>query len=512
MSKSSKLKSWSNLKKHQVFLSDTHLRKTLTESKQRNENFSLEQNDFFLDYSKTHIDEKTITFLEKFAEDMKIKEKLKDLFAGERVNKTQNLPALHFAWRAKNSEDIRFEGRSVMPEIIETRNKMKQFCEDFHSGKKVGATGKRFLDIVHIGIGGSSLHVRYLAKALAKYKKAGLGIHFIECVDGVELNEIKKKLQPETTLFVIASKSFRTPETLLNASYVKEWIDDSLGTGAYRQHMIASTAKVKNAHQFGILDENTFAFKNWVVGRFAMSCPTSITIPLACGWDVFQGVLDGANSVDKLAQLPAIADFLPFKMAMISVWYRSFWNTTTEGVFPYLKSLEGITDIIQMIEVESNGKDSSSPTSPFLFGGTGSTIEHFLFQKYLQNSEKTLSTFIVSKEPFEKGQNELHTVTNAHAVGFSEALALGEPKTKDLEDCEVCIGNQPSMTLVLKNLSPETIGGLIALFEYKTICESFFWDINPFDNYGANAGKKIVQKILQKGKTDVSENIIEFLK
>ncbi len=219
------MKSIANLKKHQIFLSDSHLKTILKESKTRNKEFSYKQNDFFLDFSKTHLDNKAIMLLEKLAEDRKVEKKLKSMLNGERINYTENRPALHFAWRASEKNDIRSDGRTIVPEILETRNKMKKICEDISSGEKVGATGKRFLDIVHIGIGGSVLPIKFLTSALSKYKKAGMGIYFIENMDGKELDEVKSKLQPETTLFVISTKSFRTRETMLNTSYIKEWIE-----------------------------------------------------------------------------------------------------------------------------------------------------------------------------------------------------------------------------------------------------------------------------------------------
>ncbi len=506
------MKSIANLKKHQIFLSDTHLKTILKESKIRNKEFSYKENDFFLDYSKTHLDKKAIMLLEKLAEDRKVEEKLKGMFNGDRINRTEDRPVLHFAWRTSEKNDVRTDGRSVMPEILETRNKMKKICEDISSGKKVGATGKRFLDIVHIGIGGSILPVKSLINSLSKYKKAGMGIYFIENLDGKELDEVKTKLQPETTLFVISTKSFRTRETMLNASYIKEWIDDNIETGAYRQHMICATANVKNVHQFGILEENILPYKNWVGGRFSSFSPASITLPLLCGWECYERILQGGEAIDLVAKKTAITDFLPYKMAMISVWYRNFWNTTTEGIFPYSKSLGGIIKLIQMLSYESNGKPTENLGSPFVFGEVGSGCEHSLFQKFLQNPEKTLSTFILVKNAMEKGKEEMQKNTNAHAVGFAEAFAVGRAKTKEMSDAEVCEGNQPSMTLVMDDLSPENIGKLTAIYEYKTIIEAFFWDINPFDGYGVVAGKNIVQNILQNDKSDVSENLIDYLK
>ncbi|MBN1783407.1 MAG: hypothetical protein JW812_00380 [Alphaproteobacteria bacterium] len=501
MSDITKLKSWSNLKKHQVFLSDNTLKDMFMEDTQRAEKYIHENDHFFLDYSKTHMDEKAVNLLKKFAEDRELNKHFKALFAGDRVNTSQSRAALHYAWRAPDAEDIRFDSRPVMPELAETRNQMKDFCEAVHTGEKTGATGKRFFDIIHVGIGGSSTSVKYLTQALSEHKKAGIGLYILESTDMSALKEIKTKLNPETTLVVVATKSFRTRETLLNASYLKEWMDDAMGTGAHRQHMVAATANVKNAHQFGILEEHIFAFKSWVGGRFGTFCPTSITIPLLCGWEVYKRTMDGAYVIDKEMKETEITDTLAFQMAMVSFWYRSFWNTAAEGIFPYLKTMEGIVYVAQMMEMESNGKPGSVPTSPFLYGVNGTRVEHNLFQKLLQSDEKSLSTFVLVGKSDKEDKDEFYRVINSHALGFMEALALGKEKTKDMNAAEVCSGNQPSIALILKGNSPEAIGGMLALLEYKAICCGFLWDINSFDDFGALAGKDVAQTILQAKKT-----------
>ena len=504
-----KLKSYSNLKKHKIFLADNHLRNESEFS--RAQNYTQEEGDFFLDFSKTHLDDKALNLLRKYAEDCEIAGKTHDLLSGERVNSSENRPALHMAWRAPEGKDYRLDGRSVMPEILETRARMKSFVEDVASGKIVGSTGERFLDIVHVGIGGSILPTKYLSKALHSYKRAGIGLHFVETVDGTELKNVRSLLRPETTLVVLVSKTFRTRETLLNASYLKEWIDDTLGTGSYRQHMIASTANVKNAHQFGIPDEHIFPFKNWVGGRFSATTSASITIPLYCGWNVFQEVSDGAYSVDETIKKTAIPDTIAYKLACVSIWYRLFWNTTTEGFFPYTKRLEDLKNLVQMLEYESNGKPKSYPTGVFMYGGVGSGVEHQFFQKLQQVPEKTLSTFLLIQEPVIEGQSELHEALTAHALGFSEALAVGRQKTKDMVEAEVCEGNQPSVQLVIKKLTPHSVGALIAQYEYKTIFESFLLDINAFDGFGVVPGKNTIQTILQGGKP-VLKSTAELLK
>lgn len=496
-----KLKSWSNLKKHQVFLSDNTLKGLFIENPQRAEKFVHENEHLFLDYSKTHIDEKAVNLLTKFAEDRGIDKSFKALFAGERMNESMERAVLHHAWRATDEEDVRFDGRSVMPELVETRNQMKAFCEAVHTGEKTGATGKRFLDIVHIGIGGSANAVKYLSQALSTYKKAGVGLHILQSTDTEALNEVKTKLNPETTLVVVATKSFRTRETMLNASYLKEWLDDAMGTGAYRQHMIAATANIKNAHQFGITEEHIFPFKNWVGGRWSAFSPICIAVPLLCGWEVYQRAMNGAHNVYSEMKNKSVVDTLAFKMAMISFWYRSFWNTTTEGVFPYLKTMEGIIDIAQMMEMESNGKAASVQTAPFVYGVTGTRGEHYTFQKLLQSDEKSLSMFILVGKSETEEKDEFYRAMNAHALGCAEAFALGREKTKDMHPAEVCPGNQPSLALVLKNNTPETIGAALALFECKAICNGFFWGINSFDEFGALAIKEKAQAILQSQKT-----------
>ncbi|MHA1550264.1 MAG: hypothetical protein ACTSXV_02290 [Alphaproteobacteria bacterium] len=509
MSDITKFKSYSNLKKHKIFLADTHLRNPSEFS--RAQKYTQEEGNFSLDFSKTHLDDKVLSLFQKYAEDCEIAGKMQNLLSGEHVNVSENRPALHMAWRASEGTDYRLDGRSIMPEILETRAKMKEFSEAIAAGKIVGSTGERFLDIVHVGIGGSILPTKYLSKALHAHKRAGIGLHFVETVDGTELQEVKMKLRPETTLIVLISKTFRTREMLLNASYLKEWIDDALGTGAYRQHMIAATANVKNAHQFGILDEHIFPFKNWVGGRFSTTTPASITLPLYCNWSTFERVLKGAEKVDETIKKTAFADTMAYKLALLSVWYRLFWNTTTEGFFPYTKRLEGLKDLVQMLEYESNGKPKSYPTGVFMFGGVGSGVEHQFFQKLQQVPEKTLSTFLLIQKPIIEGQKELHEALTAHALGFSEGLAVGHPKTKDMSEAEVCEGNQPSVMLLIKELTPENIGGLIAQYEYKTIFESFLLDINAFDGFGVIPGKNIAQTILQGG-TPALASTVELLK
>ncbi len=494
MASISKLSSWVNLKKHHVYLQDVQISHLFEDDAKRQEHFSLEALGMHFDYSRSRIDDKAMTLLYRFAEQSKIEDKIQALFKGERLNTSENKSVLHWMWREDKDEKVIIDQRNIMPVVLDARYQMKEFADKVVRGQLTGVTGKKILDVVHIGIGGSLLGVKTVVESLKQYHQIGVNIHFVSAVDGTEMDDLMYRLSPETTLFLVASKSFRTPEILALADRVKEWCDYLMGENAYKSHMIAMTATTKEAKRFGIKDEFVFPFSTQVGGRFSVWTTVGLTIVLALGWERYELFLAGGRSVDTLMKKDPVELNLPLRMALLSVWYRNFWQAEAKCIVPYAGRMKTFVPYLQQVFMESNGKTSDIDTAGVVFGGVGTDVQHSFFQALHQGTDLVPVDMILFGKPTGK-DSEAHRHVSLQAMGQAEFLAFGRRKTKETKKYEYCLGNHPVHLLMVPELNPYTLGQLMAVYEYEVILEGFLWDINSFDQFGIEFGKEVYRRL-----------------
>jgi glucose-6-phosphate isomerase len=504
--------------------------KTVFEAPSRFKNFSMRWNDFFLDYSKNRITEKTWNLLLDLAEGRGLHKQIESMFMAERINSTENRAVLHTALRTPSDQSVILDGKDVMPEITETLSKIRSFSEKIRSGSWKGASGKSIETVVNIGIGGSDLGPRMVVEALAHYR-GDLAVRFVSNVDATELVETLNDLRPETTLFLVASKTFTTQETMTNAKSARNWIVDHLGETAVSKHFAAMSTNVEAAQEFGIAPEVVFGFWDFVGGRYSLwSC---IGLPIACsvGYTAFEELLGGAHEMDQHFRLAPFKENLPVILGLLGLWYNNFLDLHSHAILPYDHYLSRFADHFQQVDMESNGKsvDRSGnrlnyPTGPILWGQPGTNGQHAFFQLLHQGTQVVPSDFI----GFSRSLNPLdthHDILMSNFFAQTEALAFGldrssveqelgqsglEPKKiHELAEHKVFEGNRPTNTLLIDQLTPRSLGALIALYEHKVFVQGSLWDINSFDQWGVELGKKLAGTIyseIQSGKPGIHDS------
>ena len=513
-----KTESWTKLKTHFNEIENKEI-KNLLSSRSNPSSFNLEWNDFNIDISKNRVDNTTLNLLLDLAKECKLDDAIAKQFNGEIINETEKRAVLHTAVRADGNEKINVDGQNVIPSILETRNKIKSFTNDVISGNLKGYSNKPFTDVVNIGIGGSDLGPVMVVEALKHYSSR-LKPHFVSNVDGDHVLEIIKDLNPETTLFVIVSKTFTTQETISNANTIKDWLVTNFNESAVSKHFAAVSTNLNQIKKFGINPKMVFSMNDWVGGRFSLWSSVGLSISLAIGYDNFNRLLSGANKMDKHFQKTEFENNIPVVLALLSIWYNNFFKCETEAVIPYTQYLNRLPAYLQQAIMESNGKSVDRAGNPvkyqtgnIIWGDTGTNSQHAFFQLIHQGTKLIPCDFIGFKKPLFK-ENTQHDKLMSNFFAQTEALMMGksekavveelikmgldESEVSSLKAYKVFKGNRPTNTLLIDQLSPESLGSLIAMYEHKIFVQGVVWNIYSYDQWGVELGKQLASKVLQE--------------
>ena len=509
---------WKALRAHQLHMADVHMRALFDDDPRRAARFSLEEAGLYLDYSKNRIVPETLGLLLDLAHTARLGHAIGRMFAGESINTTEGRAVLHTALRNRGAEALIVDGEDVMPSVRTVLARMRAFTEAVHSGEYRGLSGAPFTDIVNIGIGGSHLGPLLVTRALRPYQKRGLCVHFVSNVDPTDIAETLAVVPPHTTLFVIASKTFTTQETLRNAETARRWFIERTGdAAAIGRHFVAVSTNMTATAAFGIDRERVFGFWDWVGGRYSLWSAIGLPIVLCLGMEVFERLLDGAYRMDRHFRSTPLEANLPVVLGLLSLWYTDFFGAQSRAVIPYDQHLEYLPAYLQQLEMESNGKGvtlSGSaldyPSAPVVWGAPGTNGQHAFFQLLHQGTSLIPVDFLIAwhgRHPPE----EQHELLVANCIAQSQALmrgrsaaevgaemhARGVPETEveRLVPHRVCPGNRPSNTLCYERLTPETLGALIALYEHKTFTEGVILGIDSFDQWGVELGKTLAGEV-----------------
>lgn len=517
---------WQALSEHSKHV--PHMRELFAADAERFNNMSLSTCGLFLDYSKNKATSETLALLFALADQSQLTAKIKAMFAGDIINTTEQRAVLHTALRSSPSQSIVAEGQDIVPEVQQTLNKMQAFVASVTSGNWKGYTNKAITDIVSIGIGGSFLGPKIISQALRPYWQPGLNCHFVANVDGTSITEKLKPLNPETTLFIMSSKSFGTQETLTNTLSAKAWFLAQGGSQSdVAKHFVAVTSNVAKATDFGIDEQNIFPMWDWVGGRYSLWSAIGLPIALLIGMDNFRALLNGAHQMDEHFANAPLSENMPVIMGMLSLWYGNFFNAQSHVVLTYDHYLRGLPAYFQQLDMESNGKsvtlngtDVDYSTGPVIWGGEGTNGQHAYHQLLHQGTALIPADFIMplqSHNPLGEHHNQLASncfgQTQALMQGRTLDEALAELANTQLPDAEkqliakhkVMQGNKPSNTLLMDKLTPKTLGALIALYEHRTFVQGAIWDINSFDQWGVELGKNLGNDVLARiGATENS--------
>ena len=509
MKKLVETKSWQQLNNHFQKVQKIHL-KEFFQDKDRAKNFSIDWQDFLFDFSKNRIDQKTIELFISLAQEINLSDRIASMFNGEKINWTEQRAVNHWALRSdleKNFLNNSLNNFSVT-EAKERLEKIKNFSNKIRQGTHLGASGKKITDIVNIGIGGSDLGPRMIHHALDSYSKKN-SLHFISNVDGSQFTRVVKNLNPETTLFIIASKSFTTTETMCNANSAREWLlshyqNKNNLSHFIDKHFVAISSNVKAAKDFGISADNVFKMWDFVGGRYSIWSSISLSICCCYGFEVFNKFLEGARSADIHFREVPFHKNIPFVMAILSIWYNNFFQWQTQAIFPYSDSLRFFPDYLQQLEMESNGKSVNSlhekvsyQTGQILWGGAGTDGQHAYFQLLHQGTKKVPCDFISFINPHHfLREHQQQLLSNFLAQ--TKALAFGINEKTNLHNHFE--GNVPSTSILIEKVTPQSLGKLIVFYEHKVFVQGLFWQINSFDQWGVELGKKYAKKILQQIK------------
>ena len=510
-------KSWKKLQAHFQTVKNKRIQEHFQNDPYRFEQFSIQWEDFLVDFSKNRLTKETLTLLEELANEADLKGAMEAYFGGEAINQTEGRAVLHTALRAPETAQIYTDGLDVVPEVHAIKAKIRSFCDAVINGEHKGYTGKAITHVVNIGIGGSDLGPAMVTEALAYYKNH-LNVQFVSNVEGDHVREVIKTLDPETTLFVIVSKTFTTQETLSNATTIRQWFLTHAPEAAVAQHFVAVSTNLEKIAEFGIHADNVFPMKDWVGGRFSLWSAVGLSIALAVGPDHFDALLAGAHKMDEHFKTADFQENIPVVLALISVWYNNFWEAESEAIIPYTQYLRNLPAYLQQGIMESNGKGVDRngeiidyQTGTIIWGGSGTNAQHAFFQHIHQGTKLIPADFIGFKTSLygeEEHQNKLMAnfiaQTEALMRGKTPAEAESELKSKGLAQDEIDTlipfkvfeGNQPTNTLLIDALTPESVGKLIAMYEQKIFVQGILWNIFSYDQWGVELGKQLANTIL----------------
>lgn len=504
------------LKAHHRTISKKHLKELFAEDKNRFKKFSIKFNDILLDYSKNNINRRTIGYLTDLAKECDLSGAIEQMFTGEKINQTENRSVLHVALRNRSNTPILVDGKDVMPDVNEVLEKMKVFSGKVISGAWKGYTNKSITDIVNIGIGGSDLGPVMVTEALKAYKKKNINIHFVSNVDGTHIAETLKKVNPETTLFMIASKTFTTQETMTNALSAREWfLQSAVNEEFVKKHFVAISTSQNLVEKFGIDPANMFGFWDWVGGRYSLWSAIGLSIACTIGYENFEQLLLGAHEMDSHFRTTPFEKNIPVVLALLGIWYNNFYGAESQAILPYDQYLHRFAAYFQQGDMESNGKyiDRNGKkvdyqTGPIIWGEPGTNGQHAFYQLIHQGTKLIPADFIapaISHNPI----GEHHKMLLSNFFAQTEALMNG--KTREEVDAEltgkseeekakiapfkVFEGNRPTNSILVKKVTPKVLGSLIAMYEHKIYVQGIIWNVFSFDQWGVELGKQLANKI-----------------
>ncbi len=508
------------LQKKQVELAKISMRQLFDQDSRRFEKYSRRLDDLLFDFSKQRIDDETLDLLLQLAKERQVEDWRERMFAGDKINSTEQRAVLHVALRNRSNRPIEFDGQDVMPQVRKVLQKMRAFVQRVHSGDWRGFTGERITDVVNIGIGGSDLGPVMVSEALRPYWQPGIQLHFVSNVDATQLVEALKKLRPETTLFCVASKTFTTQETMTNARSARRWLLDALGDqAAVARHFVAMSTNQKGVVDFGIDGDNMFEFWDWVGGRYSLWSAIGLSIALAIGMDHFEALLQGAFDVDEHFRSAPLKDNIPVLMALLGIWNSNFWAAHTQAILPYDQYLHRFAAYLQQADMESNGKRvdrdgqplGDYQTGPIVWGEPGTNGQHAFYQLIHQGTRLIPVDFLAAAQSH-NDLGEHHRILLANFLAQGEALMRGKSESEARAELQqagldesaiaallphkVFPGNRPSSSLVYRKLDPHSLGRLIALYEHKIFVQGIIWNINSFDQWGVELGKQLAKVIL----------------
>jgi glucose-6-phosphate isomerase len=520
---------WEKLCLHQREISNIQMRDLFADDPKRFEKYSLKFSDILFDYSKHRITNETLPLLMQMAREANIEGWRDRMFGGEKINITENRAVLHTALRNRSNTPVMVDGKDVMPEVNAVLKHMREFTEQVRNGSWTGYTGKRITDIVNIGIGGSDLGPVMACNALTPYGHPDLTMHFVSNIDGAHLMTALNKCKPETTLFIVASKTFTTQETMTNAISARTWFLDTAVNKQYvAKHFVALSTNTKAVQEFGIDIANMFAFWDWVGGRYSLWSAIGLSIALWVGMDNFEALLTGGHEMDTHFRSAPLEQNIPVIMALIGIWYNNFFHADTHAILPYDQGMARFPAYLQQADMESNGKficrDGSRvqyKTGPVVWGEAGTNGQHAFYQLIHQGTQIVPADFLMpahSHYALGKQGYAHHKILLANFLAQTQALMLG--KTKDEARAELLKqglqgdaleallphktfeGNRPTTSIMFDTLTPNTLGKLIAMYEHKIFVQGIIWDINSFDQWGVEYGKQIASQILPQLTSD----------
>ncbi|MEJ6808571.1 MAG: glucose-6-phosphate isomerase [Saprospiraceae bacterium] len=509
---------WKKLSERYNQTKDNHMKAQFSNDANRASDFTIQWKDFLVDYSKNRIDRKTMQLLLQLTKEVNLKDAIGKYFGAEAINQTEGRAVLHTALRAKCSDTVMVNGVNVVDEVYEVKRRIKEFTDSVISGECKGYSGKSFTDVVNIGIGGSDLGPAMVTEAL-KYYKNHLNVHFVSNVDGDHVQEVLRDLNPETTLFVIVSKTFTTQETLSNATTIKEWFLKSATEKDVARHFAAVSTNAAKISEFGILPANVFPMWDWIGGRFSLWSAVGISIALAVGFENFDALLGGANKMDEHFKNEDFDNNIPVVLALLSIWYNNFYGAETEAVIPYTQYLSRFSAYLQQGIMESNGKSVDRDgnrinyqSGSIVWGEPGTNAQHAFFQLMHQGTKLIPASFIGFKKSL-FGNTDHHNKLMANFIAQTEALMngkaaqevrneleennLSEVEIQSLLPFKVFEGNNPTNIILIDKLTPSSLGALISLFEHKIFVEGIIWNIFSYDQWGVELGKKLAEQTLK---------------
>jgi glucose-6-phosphate isomerase len=520
-----KTKTWKELEKQYAVMKNVHMKEMFRRNPARFSDFSLKFEDMLVDYSKNIIDEKTMGLLTRLADEMNVKDAIHKMFSGDTINETENRAVLHTALRNRSNTTIFVDNKDVMLDVNAVLRKIETFSGQVISGSWKGYTGKAVTDIVNIGIGGSDLGPVMVTEALRPYRTSGIDVHFVSNIDASHMVETLKNLSPETTMFIVASKTFTTQETMTNAHTAKKWFLESATDETHvRKHFVAVSTNTKEVKKFGIDPENMFVFWDWVGGRYSLWSAIGLSIAVSTGFNNFAELLKGAHAMDIHFRETPLDRNIPVILALIGIWYINFFGAETEAVLPYDQYMHRFPAYFQQAYMESNGKstgrdgkETSYNTGQIIWGEPGTNGQHSFYQLIHQGTRLIpcdfiapainhnpagdhhnilLSNFFAQTEALMKGKTEKEVIEELKAAGKS-----GEEISK-LAQFKVFKGNKPTNSILVKKITPRTLGSLISMYEHKIFVQGVIWNIFSFDQWGVELGKQLAKRILPELKND----------
>jgi len=517
--------SWQALATHFEKIKDTHMKDLFHSDPRRFEKFSIRFKNLLVDYSKNRITEKTLGLLIQLTEEVHLADAIDKMFQGESINETENRAVFHVALRNRHNRPMMVNGQDVMPEVNAVLAQMKAFSNSVYSGEWRGYSGKKIEDIVNIGIGGSDLGPKMVTECLKPYARQGMHVHFISNIDGTQITETLKHLNPETTLFLIASKTFTTQETMTNADSAKKWFLSQAGDESYiARHFVAISTHQAAVKKFGIDPDNMFRFWDWVGGRYSLWSAIGLSIACSIGFENYEALLEGGHDMDRHFRSARFEDNIPVILALIHIWYNNFFDAETEAILPYDQYMHRFPAYFQQGNMESNGKSTdrngraaTCRTGPIVWGEPGTNGQHAFYQLIHQGTRLVPSDFLapaITHNPV----GDHHAILLSHFFAQTEALMSGKAEDvvaaemrdegKSEEDINRLIphkvfeGNRPTNSILFKQLTPRVLGSLIAMYEHKIFVQGIVWNIFSFDQWGVALGKQLANKILPELQND----------